>query len=198
MIRARLEEGDLQVGDQVEINVLWAAGFQRHSSSSPWGESPCRDSPDIPLQGVLRSEAQEYLTKRSAGTSASLQRVQRTKIRLSVVGSVGRQGFYQIPADVRADAISMLAAPRPMGLKKRIRAPGHHRNLDPGRAAGSDAPGSDALDQLSNLRAGDELVLDPRKRPGGVSFFTVVGAIGGPGLHRLLLRPNFLRDCARL
>ena len=34
------------------------------------------------------------------------------------------------------------------------------------------------LDQL-NLRAGDEVVLDPRKRPGGPNIFTIIGGVTG-------------------
>lgn len=179
MIRARLEEGDLQVGDQIEINVVGQPAFSDTFVVALGRILTLPGLPDIPLQGVLRSEAQEYLTKQLSRYIREPQVRVRTKIRLSVVGSVGRQGFYQIPADVRADdAIMAAGGPAPDADLKKVFVRRGTTEIWTQDALLEAMRQGLTLDQL-NLRAGDELVLDPRKRPGGVSFVAVLGAIGG-------------------
>ena len=179
MIRARLEEGDLQVGDNIEINVVGQPAFSDTFVIASGRVLSLPGLPDIPLQGVLRSEAQEYLTKQLSRYIREPQVRVRTKIRLNVFGSVARPGYYQVPADVRADdAIMQAGGPGSDADPKKIFVRrGSVQIWSPDALVEAMRQGL-TLDQL-NLRAGDELVLDPRKRPGGVSFFTIVGAIGG-------------------
>ena len=57
--------------------------------------------PDISLQGVLRSELQDYLTTQ-LGKYIKRPEVQTTSlVRVAVMGSVNKPGFYQLPADLR-------------------------------------------------------------------------------------------------
>ena len=179
MIRARLEGGDLQVGDQIEISVVGQEAFSDSFVVASGRVLSLSGLPDIPLQGVLRSEAQEYLTKQLSRYIRDPQVRVRTKIRLSIVGSVGKQGFYQIPADLRADdAIMAAGGPGSDADLKKVFVRRGVTEIWPKEALVEAMRQGLTLDQL-NLRAGDELVLDPRKRPGGVNFLTVVGAIGG-------------------
>ncbi|MFN2325849.1 MAG: polysaccharide biosynthesis/export family protein [Gemmatimonadales bacterium] len=63
LIRERLEEGDLQVGDQIQLTVL---GEERFSGTFLIGAGRVLSlpgMPDIPLRGVLRAETQAYLTE---------------------------------------------------------------------------------------------------------------------------------------
>jgi hypothetical protein len=179
MIRARLEEGDLQVGDHIEINVVGQQAFSDTFVIASGRVLSLPGLPDIPLQGVLRSEAQEYLTKQLSRYIREPQVRVRTKIRLNVFGSVGRPGYYQVPADVRADdAIMQAGGPAPEADPKKIFVRRGTTEIWSQEALLEAMRQGLTLDQL-NLRAGDELVLDPQKRPSGVSFFTIVGAIGG-------------------
>ena len=179
LIRARLENGDLQVGDQIEIQVAGQTAFSDTFAVASGRVLTLPGIPDIPLQGVLRSEAQEYLSKQLSRYIRDPEVRVRTMIRLNVFGSVGKPGFYHIPADVLATEAFMIAG-------------GPAADADPSkvfvRRGGAEIWGPEALqeamrlgitlDQL-NLRAGDELVLDPRKRPGGVSVLTIMGALAG-------------------
>jgi polysaccharide biosynthesis/export protein/SLBB domain-containing protein len=179
MIRARLDGGDLQVGDQIELNVLGQPAFSDSFTVASGRVLSLPGLPDIPLQGVLRAEAQDYLTKQLARYIRDPQVRVRTKIRLSVYGSVGKPGFYQIPADVRTDD-AIMAAGGPSGdadIKKIFVRRGNSEIW--GREALVEAMRQGlTLDQL-NLRAGDELVLDPRKRSGGINPISVAYALGG-------------------
>ncbi len=179
IIRARLESGDLQVGDQIEISVVGQQAFSDTFVVASGRVLTLLGLPDIPLQGVLRSEAQDYLTKQFSRYIREPQVRVRTKIRLSVFGSVGRPGFYHIPADVRADDAIMAAGgpagdadPKKVFVRRGTTVIWSQDALQEAMRQGL------TLDQL-NLRAGDELVLDPRKRPGGTNLYTVFGLITG-------------------
>ena len=179
MIRTRLTEGDLQVGDQIDIQVIGQAAYSDSFMVASGRVLTLPGLPDIPLRGVLRSEAREYLTAQLSKYIKDPQVRVSTKIRLSVFGSVGRPGFYQIPADVLAtDAIMIAGGPAAdVDLSKVFVRRGATDIWPPDVLQEAMRQGL-TLDQL-NLQAGDELVVDPRKRPGGISFFTVMGALGG-------------------
>lgn len=179
MIRARLEAGDLQVGDQIELSVIGQAAYSDTFVVASGRVLSLPGLPEIPLQGVLRSEAREYLSKQLARYIRDPEVRVRTMIRLSIFGSVGKPGFYQVPADVRADdAIMAAGGPAADADPKKVFVRRGTTELWPQEALVEAMRQGLTLDQL-NLRAGDELVLDPRKRPGGMSFFAVAGAIGG-------------------
>lgn len=179
MIRARLESGDLQVGDQLEINVLGQVAFSDTFVVASGRVVNLPGLPEIPLQGVLRSETQDYITKQLSRYIRNPEVRVRTKIRLSVFGSVGRPGYYQIPADVRADdAIMAAGGPAANADPKKIFVRRGTTQIWPQEAMLEAMRQGLTLDQL-NLRAGDELVLDPQKRPGRGTVLTVLGALGG-------------------
>ncbi len=102
----RLTNGDFQVGDRVLINVQ---GQQTLSDTFTVREGQIVHLPnltDIELHGVLRSELQGHVY---AAVSKYLRDpVVRTGslVRLAVLGSVGRPGFYSVSADMLlSDAI---------------------------------------------------------------------------------------------
>ena len=178
MIRTRLQDGDLQVGDQIDIQVIGQAVYSDSFVVASGRVLTLPGLPDIPLKGVLRSEARDYLIAELSKYIKDPQVRVRTKIRLSVFGSVGRPGFYQIPADVLAtDAIMIAGGPAgDADLGKVFVRRGATEIWS--REVLQDAMRQGlTLDQL-NLQAGDELILDPRKRPGGVTFYTVMGVFG--------------------
>lgn len=174
LLKSRLEEGDLQSGDQVILSVqgdtaltkVFAVGAGRLLTLPGIG--------DISLRGVLRSEVEEYLT-------ASIRKFLRdpivhaqTTVRLSLLGSVVRPGFYPLASElIVGDAI--MAAGGPVA------------GIDPAKTkverAGVEIMSKESfaqaltdgktLDQL-NLRAGDEILVGGRRSaPGGPSFLTI-------------------------
>jgi len=176
LIRERLDLGDIQVGDSVELAVVGEPSYTGAFPVVAGRVISLPGLPDIPLKGVLRSEARDYLTGKLAKYIRDPQVRVRTTIRLSVFGSVARPGFYQVPADALATDVFMKA--------------GLSQDADPNKAfirRGDEViwPADSfrdamqkglTLDQL-NLRAGDELVFDPRKRAGGISVYGVLGII---------------------
>ena len=68
--------------------------------------------PDISLQGVLRSELQDYLTTQLARYIKHPDVQTTSLVRVAVMGSVTKPGFYQLPADLAlADAIMIAGGP---------------------------------------------------------------------------------------
>lgn len=179
MIRARLETGDLQVGDQIELQVSGQLAYSDTFTVGSGRVLSLPGLPDIPLAGVLRSEARDYLTTQLAKYIRDPQLRVRTMIRLSVFGSVGRPGFYQVPADVLAtDAIMAAGGPAADADPSKVTVRRGNTEILSREALQDAMRQGLTLDQL-NLLAGDELVLDLRKRPGGMSVFTILGALGG-------------------
>lgn len=179
MIKTRLADGDLQVGDQIDIQVIGQAVFSDSFMVAPGRVLTLPGLPDIPLKGVLRSEARDYLTAQLGKYIKDPQVLVSTKIRLSVFGSVGRPGFYQIPADVLAtNAIMIAGGPAADVDMGKVFIRRGETNIWPPDVLQEAMRRGLTLDQL-NLQAGDELVVDPRKRVGSTSFFTVAAAISG-------------------
>jgi protein involved in polysaccharide export with SLBB domain len=179
LIRARLEEGDLQVGDSLQVSVVGQIDYSGSFSVGAGRVLSLPGLPDIPLQGVLRSEARDYLTTQLSRYIRDPQVRVRTMIRLSVFGSVGKPGFYQIPADVLAtDAIMAAGGPAFDADPSKTFVRRGATEIWTREALQDAIRRGLTLDQL-NLRAGDELVLDPRKRAGGTSVWTVLGSLGG-------------------
>ena len=179
LIHARLSEGDLQVGDSLDLTVVGEKEYTGKYSIGAGRVLALPGIPDIPLQGVLRSEAQDYLSKELAKYVRNPQVRVRTMIRLSVFGSVGKPGFYQVPADVLAtDAIMVAGGPKEDAdpTKAFVRRAGVE--IWPREAFQDAIRRGLTLDQL-NLRAGDEVVLDPRRRSGGPNLFTILGGLTG-------------------
>lgn len=191
LIRARLDDGDLQVGDQIDLSVSGETTLTAIFPVVTGRVLSLPGLPEIPLKGVLRSEAKDYLTAQIGKYIREPQVRVRTLIRLSVYGSVRNPGFFQVPADALATDAFTLAG-------------GIASDADPTKAIvrrGSDEiwprdAFRDAmqrgltLDQL-NLRAGDELILDPKKRGSGFNPYTVIGALGAISTTIFLIQRFF-------
>lgn len=165
LIRERLEEGDLQVGDQLQLTVL---GEERFSGTFLIGAGRVLSlpgMPDIPLRGVLRAETQAYLTEQLQRQLRDPRVQVSTHIRLTFTGAVARTGFFQVPADIMATDAVMVAAggfasggdPNRMLIRRQ------------GEEIWSKEAFQDAiqrgmtLDQM-NLRTNDEIVVQSRPR----------------------------------
>jgi protein involved in polysaccharide export with SLBB domain len=176
LVRQRLTEGDLQVGDQLNLFVVNEPNYSKTFVVAAGRVLVLPGLPEIPLRGILRSELQSYLTEKLKAYIREPEVRAETLIRLSIFGAVGSPGFYQVPAiNLAGDAIMAAGGPS--------------ANADPSktviRRAGVEIWTRDAfqealiqgltLDQL-NLRAGDELFIGERSR---TNLLTVVPVITG-------------------
>ncbi|NNG16368.1 MAG: polysaccharide biosynthesis/export family protein, partial [Gemmatimonadales bacterium] len=98
MLQDRLTNGDFQVGDRVALTVLQDPTLTDTFTVKVGRTITLPNIPDISLHGVLRSEVEEHL-------SAELSKYLREPtveavalIRIAILGSVGRPGYYAVPA----------------------------------------------------------------------------------------------------
>ncbi len=174
LIRQRLKEGDLQVGDQVNLVVQGDSTVSGTYVVAAGRVLILPGITDIALNGVLRSEIQEYLTTRLKEYIREPNVRAQTLIRLSIFGGVNKPGFYQIPAEVLAgDAI--MAAGGPVGGVETDRTVIRRAGVDIWkREAFQEAlVRGQTLDQL-NLRAGDEIFVGVHRKTSFLSYVPVL------------------------
>ena len=177
LIRLRLQEGDLQVGDSIDIAVAGETTLTGAFQVTSGRVLALPGLPDISLKGVLRSEARDHLTAEIGKYIRNPQVRVRTMIRLLIRGSVARQGYHQVPADALAsDALTIAGIASTADPTKAWVNRGKDE-IWPREAFRDAMMRGLTLDQL-NLRAGDELVLDPARQGPGWNPMNVVYSIG--------------------
>ena len=97
-IRTRLQNGDFNVGDRILLNIEGEKDLSDTFTVAPGRQLPIADIGDIPLQGVLRSELEPYLTRRLAETLRDPIVHAKPFLRLSVQGAVMKPGYYGVPS----------------------------------------------------------------------------------------------------
>ncbi len=160
MVERRLSEGDFQVGDQIEVAVVGDTGLTGTFTILPGRVVAFPNLPPISLQGILRSESSEYLTREIGKYVKNPQvLIQASYIRIAVLGAVVRPGFYNLPADrLVSDAIMAAGGPTPAtDVGKTIVRRGNQQVISREQVQQAVAAGQ-SLDHL-NLNGGDELVV---------------------------------------
>lgn len=191
LLKSRLEDGDLQPGDQVSLQVQGETTLTGAFVVSPARAITLPGLGDLSLKGVLRSEMQDTITSYlKKFVKDPIVRV-TTTIRISFLGGVGKPGYYQVSSELMVgDAI--MAAGGPGGgvdpSDTRIERAGvvimpkeeFRQALIDGRT----------MDQL-NLRAGDEFLIGGYRVPGKSHslFSSVLPIMGGiASVSYLLIR----------
>ena len=157
MLEDRLTNGDFQVGDRIALTVLQDPTLTDTFTVKVGRVITLPNVPDISLHGILRSELEEYLTT-EVGKYLREPTVEAVAlIRIAILGSVGRPGYYAVPAQtLLSDVIMIAGGPTSTADTRKIDV---HRqsvtllNRDETRAA--IAYGT-TLDRL-NIRGGDEI-----------------------------------------
>lgn len=157
LIRQRLEEGDLRIGDRVLIRV---EGYPQLSDTFNVVAGRMVVLPDIgevQLAGVLRSELTDHLAAQIGRFIREPIVQARALIRLEIMGAVGRPGFYAIPSDILiTDALMMAGGPAQNAKIDEIRIERGERVIWDGETLRQAVIDGRTLDQL-NVRAGDAI-----------------------------------------
>ena len=164
LLARRLAEGDFAAGDQIVLNVEGHAALTDTFTVRAARQLPLPDLPAADLSGVLRSELQSHLAAHIA-RYVRTPRIQATPlIRVAVFGSVGRPGFYAVPADMLlSDAIMRAGGPTPEADVARTEIRRAAATIwDSGQLQIAITDGY-TLDQL-HLQAGDQVLVGERRR----------------------------------
>lgn len=167
LLKSRLEDGDLQPGDQVSIQVPGEATLTGVFVVSPTRTISMPGLADLSLRGVLRSEMQDtitaYLKKYVKDPAVHVS----TTIRISFLGGIGKPGFYQVASDMMVGEAIMAAGGPGGGVdpsETRIERAG--AVIMPKESFREALVAGKTMDQL-NLRAGDEFLIGGYRVSGG-------------------------------
>ena len=171
LIRERLLEGDFYVGDQLNIQMVGDSGFSGVQTVQFGRVLVVRGLPDIPMRGVLRSEVQEYIKTQIARFIKDPDVKVRPLIRLTMLGGIGRPGFYQLDADLLlSDALLQTGGISNSTEFKASKVRRGGIEIIDGETIAKAITEGHTLDQL-NLRAGDEIEIGLKSK---TDFLTTV------------------------
>ncbi len=155
LIRERLLEGDFFIGDHLMIIMAGDSGISGQQVIRPGRVLVLGGLPEIPMRGVLRSEAEEYLTTQIRRFVIDAQVQVRPQIRLTFMGGIKKPGFFQMDADIMLSDALMQAGGigNSTDLKRSKIMRGDDEVVD-GETFSKAIVDGVSLDQL-NLRAGD-------------------------------------------
>jgi len=154
-IRERLLEGDFFIGDNLMITMTGDSGISGRQSIRAGRVLSLGGLPDIPMRGVLRSEAEAHLTEQIQRYVRDAQVKVRPLIRLTFTGGIKQPGFYQMDADIMLSDALMQAGGISNGteLKRSKILRGDDEMVD-GETFSKAVTDGVSLDHL-NLRGGD-------------------------------------------
>lgn len=162
LIRTRLDEGDLRVGDRIELTVEGQPDLTSEFAVVAGRMLVLPAIGEVSVAGVLRSELQDHLSREIARYIRDPVVRARSLIRLEVIGAVGAQGFYTIPSDILiTDALMQAGGPAANADIEKIRIERNRQVIWSSDRLRRAMQEGRTLDQLS-IRAGDGIIIPER------------------------------------
>ena len=174
-LRTRLVEGDFHPGDRIGLVIEGSVTQSDTVPVTAGSKVNLKDIGDVSLAGVLRSELQDKMAAVIAKYIKD-SRVRATPlVRLSILGPVGKPGFYFMPPDIPlSEAIMRAGGPGGTAdLKKSVIRRGSAELYDSRNTQSAFNDGL-TLDQLS-LRDGDSIEVGTQSQRGLAQIGAVVG-----------------------
>jgi hypothetical protein len=183
-LRKRLRDGDFQEGDRLFVTIE-ATGLPRLTDTVTVRADrmialdSMTGAASIPLQGVLRSELQPYLTAQVSRYLRSPVVRATPLIRLGVLGPVGRPGYYWMGSDVPvSDAITVAGGLTSAARIHRTVIKRNSKQVLDTKALQQAMRAGLTLDQLQ-LRPGDEIVVGDAGRGNWLTVARGMTALAG-------------------
>lgn len=174
-LRARLTEGDFRPGDRIGLVIEGSVTQSDTVPVTAGSKINLKDIGDVSLAGVLRSELQD---KMAAVISKYIKdsRVRATPlVRLSILGPVGKPGFYFMPPDIPlSEAIMRAGGPGGTADLNKTKIRRGAAELYDSRNTQSAFNQGLTLDQLS-LRDGDSIEVGTQSQRGLAQIVPIVG-----------------------
>jgi hypothetical protein len=181
-LRARLRDGDFRVGDRIVLSVRGDSALTDTFTVRPGRILSLPELPQIALQGVLRSEVQDHLTREIARLLREPVVEAHPLIRIGLLGEVDRPGYYFLMPDyLITDAIMAAGGPtREADLTKTTVRRGATVLWDKRELRAAVVDGT-TLDQLG-LNSGDEILVGERRRSRWETVLRTAGFVSGIAL----------------
>jgi protein involved in polysaccharide export with SLBB domain len=159
LIRDRLENGDFNIGDRIELTV---EGETALTDTFTVDDGRVLNIPSIgavPLSGVLRSELAGHVREQLRRFVTNPVVRARALIRVSILGEVRTPGFYTVPVEMLLDQALMVAGgPTPLARLDQIRVERGRQTLWEGESLEQAIAEGRTLNALA-VRAGDRIVV---------------------------------------
>lgn len=176
-IETRLAQGDFLDGDRILLTVRGDSALS-DTFTVRQGQLNLPDLPPLSLHGVLRAELSDTLSAYVGRFLRSPQVEAAALVRIGVIGSVTRPGYYDVRADVPVSEILMAAGglgPDADFNKTVIRRDGvEHWSRDEVRRA---MAAGQSVDQMG-MRGGDAMFVG-RRGSGFGGAIPILGALAG-------------------
>ncbi|HEX6307112.1 MAG TPA: SLBB domain-containing protein [Longimicrobiales bacterium] len=178
LIRRRLEEGDLNVGDRIELIVEGQPTLTNTFTVVAGRFIVLPDlsttATQVPLHGVLRSELQQHMHEFISRYIRNPVVHARSLIRLEIMGAVGNPGFYTLPSDmIFSDALMAAGGVGATGDLEKIRIERDGEVIWEKEYVREAIRDGRTLDQLS-VRAGDGIYVEQKSTTKFLSFRTIL------------------------
>jgi len=178
-IRTRLARGDFRVGDRILIVVAGEPTLSDTFTVGLGGQLTLPLIGSVPLEGVLRSELQDYLTGRLAQNVRDPEVQTRAFVRLSIQGAVIHPGYYGVPAEaLLSDALMAAGGTMPEANLARMRIERDGKPIWEGKALRQAIAEGHTLDG-AGLVAGDQVIVPRRGGSTAGEMLRVGGALLG-------------------
>ena len=176
-LRARLRDGDFRPGDRISLVVEGNVLVNDTLSVVAGPKVTLTDIGDIPLGGVLRSELQNHMKTQLAKYIKDARVRVTPLVSVSVLGPVGRPGFYFMPPDIPlTDAVMRAGGPAATAdLAHSVIRRGTDELYDERNTQSAFTAGL-TLDQLS-LRSGDQIVVGTQTQRNWQTIAQVSGIV---------------------
>jgi hypothetical protein len=178
-IRARLRDGDFDVGDRILLSIRGDSVSNDTVTVRAGRMIRLENMPDISLQGVLRSELQDYLTTQLTRYIKRPEVQTTSLVRVAVMGAVNKPGYYQLPADIAmADAIMIAGGPTSNADVSKTQLQRGTDVLYSSALLGQEVAKGATLDEL-NIRPGDQIRIGEKHKTNWPIIASIVGVTAG-------------------
>ncbi len=170
LVRARLTDGDFHAGDRIRLNVEGETALTDTFTVEAGRLVRLPTIGAVPLEGVLRVELTDYLTRRLGQFLRSPKVRAQSLIRVAILGAVARQGFYTVPVDIPVNDVLMVAGgPAGTAILDQIYIERGKERLYDGEELQQVIMEGRTLDELS-VQAGDRFVVPEKTQRNGLQF----------------------------
>lgn len=177
VLRTRLREGDFQPGDRIGIVIDGAVTQSDTIPVMAGSKIVVKEIGEVSVAGVLRSELQAHLTKELARYIKEVRVRATPLVRLSVLGPVGKPGFFYMPSDIPlTEAIMRAGGPSGTANLNKTVIKRNSAELYDSRNTRTALNEGLTLDQLS-LRDGDSIEVGEKTGSGWTRLASVIGVV---------------------
>ncbi len=172
VLRARLQDGDFQVGDRLWVQVENEPTLTDTFAVEDGRQITLPGIPGrLPLAGVLRSELEAHLTRRIGEFVRNPVVRARTMVRIAVLGGVNRPGYYSVGTEsLIEEVLAQVGGPAGEARLTEMRIERGEEKMWEGDRLQQAITEGRTLDALS-VQAGDRLFIPPRR---GTSTETII------------------------